>query len=63
MERIVRANNTLKMATIYLQREEKLAISVQKYPALYNKEEPSFHNKNEKANALSKIAVEFAVTG
>ena len=47
------------MTKISLQREEKLAICVQKYPALYNKAEPSFHNKNEKANAWSKIAFLF----
>ena len=36
------------------QEEEKLAVFVQGYPALYNKAEPSFHNKNEKQNALGK---------
>ena len=49
------------MAKISLQREEKLAICVQKYPALYNKAETSFHNKNEKANAWSKIAIELGM--
>ena len=39
----------------------KKAICVQKYPALYNKAEPSFHNKNEKANAWSKIAIELGI--
>ena len=49
------------MAKISLQREEKLAICIQKYPALYNKAEPSFHNKNKKANAWSKIAIELGM--
>ena len=55
------ANDNLKMAKISLQQEEKLAICVQKYPALYNKAEPSFHNKNKKANAWSKIAIELGM--
>ena len=49
------------MTKISLQREEKLAICVQKYPALYNKVERSFHNKKEKANAWSKIAIELGM--
>ena len=42
----------------YVQEEEKLALCVQEYPALYNKAEPSFHNKNEKQNAWGKISDE-----
>ena len=41
-----------------LQEEEKLTIRVQRYPALYNKTEPSFQNKNEKLNAWAKIVHE-----
>ena len=33
-----------------LQEEEKLAVCVQGYRALYNKAEPYFHKKNEKQN-------------
>ena len=41
---------------ISLQEQEKLAVCVQGYPALYNKAEPSFHNKNEEQNAWGIIA-------
>ena len=41
-----------------LQEEEKLLVCVQGYPVLYNKAEPSFHNKSEKQNAWTKIADE-----
>ena len=39
-----------------LQEQERLAVCVQGYPALYNKAKPSFHNKNEKQNAWGTIA-------
>ena len=39
-----------------LQEEEKLAVCVQGYCALYNKAEPYFHNKNEKQNTWGKFA-------
>ena len=42
-----------------LPEEEKLAVCVQRYPALHNKAEPSFHNKNKKQNTWDKIADEF----
>ena len=38
--------------------EEKLAVCVHGYPALYNKAESSFHKKNEKQNAWGKYADE-----
>ena len=38
-----------------LQEEEKLAVCVQEYPVLYNKADPSFHNKNEKQNTWGEI--------